>query len=116
STHLFPNSLICDASTKRSKAILKLQSQCRLCLIGTPLQNHCSDLYTLLCIIHLDLWARDEVWQVYIKPSIHRKLPKRLKSNVLDLPPKIEEQVGIELVEPWQDDYLTKYEAFSNPF
>ena len=71
------------------------------------------------------------MWQAYIKPNIRRKSPKaiellqqlvatvslrRLKSDVLVLPPKIEEPIGIELVEPWRDDYLTKYEAFADLF
>ena len=71
------------------------------------------------------------MWQAYIKPNIRRKLPKaiellqqlvatvslrRLKSDVLVLPPKIEEPIGIKLVEPWRDDYLTKYEDFAELF
>lgn len=124
------NSLIHDASTKQSKAILNLQSQCSLCLTGKQFQNHLSEIYTLLHFIRLDPWARDEVWQAYIKPNICHKSPKAiemlqqlvstvslrgLNSGVLDLP-KIEEQVGIKLVEPWRDNYLTKYEAFADLF
>ncbi|KNZ59070.1 uncharacterized protein VP01_1805g6 [Puccinia sorghi] len=71
--------LIHDASTKQSKAILNLQSQCCLCLTGKPFQNHLSEIYTLLHFIRLDPWARDEVWQAYIKPNICHKSPKAIE-------------------------------------
>ncbi|OAV93663.1 hypothetical protein PTTG_27244 [Puccinia triticina 1-1 BBBD Race 1] len=129
--NLYESSVIRDQATKRSRAILALESQQKLCLTGTPLQNHLSDLYTLLQFIRLDPWSRDEVWQTFIKPSIRRKSEKaiqllqqllatvslrRLKTDVLQLPPKIEEQVGLPLQEPWDKDYRRRYHDFANPF
>ena len=124
-------SLIRDSSTKRSRAILALETQRKLCLTGTPLQNHLSDLYTLLRFIRVDPWAREEVWRSFIKPNIRRKSAKaiellqqllrtvsirRLKTEVLKLPPKVEEQVGVRLQKPWREDYLQRYNDFANTF
>ncbi|OAV87422.1 hypothetical protein PTTG_29440 [Puccinia triticina 1-1 BBBD Race 1] len=123
--------LIRDPSTKRSRAILALESQRKLCLTGTPLQNHLSDLYTLLRFVRVDPWAREEVWQLFIKPNIRRKSVKainllqqllttvslrRLKTEVLQLPPKVEEQVAVQLVEPWREDYRNRYYEFAEMF
>ncbi|KNZ52073.1 uncharacterized protein VP01_3701g2, partial [Puccinia sorghi] len=41
--------------TKRSGAILALKSHRKLCLTGTPLQNHLGKLYTLLRFLGVDL-------------------------------------------------------------
>ncbi|OAV86491.1 hypothetical protein PTTG_29875 [Puccinia triticina 1-1 BBBD Race 1] len=123
--------VIRDQATKQSRDILALESQRKLCLTGTPLQNHLSDLYTLLQFIRLDPWSRDEVWQTFIKPSIRHKSEKaiqllqqllatvslrRLKTDVLQLPPKIEEQVGLPLQEPWDKDYRRRYHDFADRF
>ncbi|KNF02440.1 hypothetical protein PSTG_04346 [Puccinia striiformis f. sp. tritici PST-78] len=122
--------LIRDPATKRSRAILALQTERKLCLTGTPLQNQLSDLYTLLRFIRVDPWSREEVWQTFIKPNIRRKSAKaiellqqlptvslrRLKTDVLQLPPKVEEYVGLPLPEPWQEDYNNRYNEFSDKF
>ncbi|OAV87096.1 hypothetical protein PTTG_29578 [Puccinia triticina 1-1 BBBD Race 1] len=112
--------VICDPATKQSRAILALRTQRKLCLTGAPLQNHLSDLYTLLRFSGVDSWLREEVWQPFIKLNIQRKSAKaikllqqllanvslrRLKTNVLQLPPKVKEYVGLLLPEPWQEDY-----------
>ncbi|KAI9612567.1 hypothetical protein H4Q26_007724 [Puccinia striiformis f. sp. tritici PST-130] len=123
--------LIRDSATKRSRAILALETQRKLCLTGTPLQNQLSDLYTLLRFIRVDPWSREEVWQTFIKPNIRRKSAKaiellqrllatvslrRLKTEVLQLPPKVEEHVGLQLLEPWQGDYRNRYHDFADRF
>ncbi|KAA1073835.1 hypothetical protein PGTUg99_001926 [Puccinia graminis f. sp. tritici] len=123
--------LIRDPATKRSKAILALATQRKLCLTGTPLQNQLSDLYTLLRFIRADPWSREEVWQKYIKPNIRRKSAKaiellqrllatvslrRLKTEVLHLPPRVEEYVGLSQTEPWQEDYDNRYHDFADKF
>ncbi|KAI9611778.1 hypothetical protein KEM48_004442 [Puccinia striiformis f. sp. tritici PST-130] len=123
--------LIRDPATKRSRAILALQTERKLCLTGTPLQNQLSDLYTLLRFIRVDPWSREEVWQTFIKPNIRRKSAKaiellqqllatvslrRLKTDVLQLPPKVEEYVGLPLPEPWQEDYNNRYHKFAAKF
>ncbi|KAI9601632.1 hypothetical protein H4Q26_001464 [Puccinia striiformis f. sp. tritici PST-130] len=123
--------LIRDPATKRSKAILALHSQQKLCLTGTPLQNRLNDLYTLLCFIRLDPWGREEVWQAFKEPNIQRKAPitiellqqllgtfslRRLKTDVLQLPPKVKEQVGLQLPAPWREDYCKQYHDFTEKF
>ncbi|KAI9625299.1 hypothetical protein H4Q26_016321 [Puccinia striiformis f. sp. tritici PST-130] len=123
--------LIRDAATKRSRAIIALKTQRKLCLTGTPLQNQLSDLYTLLRFIRVDPWSREEVWQTFIKPNIRRKSAKaiellqqllatvslrRLKTEVLHLPPKVEQYVGLPLLEPWQEDYHHRYHNFAAKF
>ncbi|KAI9607461.1 hypothetical protein H4Q26_005983 [Puccinia striiformis f. sp. tritici PST-130] len=125
------DALIRDPATKRSRAILALQTERKLCLTGTPLQNQLSDLYTLLRFIRVDPWSREEVWQTFIKPNIRRKSAKaiellqqllatvslrRLKTDVLQLPPKVEEYVGLPLPEPWQEDYDNRYHEFAAKF
>ncbi|KNZ50538.1 uncharacterized protein VP01_4363g2 [Puccinia sorghi] len=95
--------VIRDLLTKQSKAILGFQGNRKLCLTGTPLQNHLSNLFTLLQFIGVDPWAREEVSQACIKPNIRQKSPKAidllqqllatvsLRSLKIDLPPKLEE-------------------------
>ncbi|KNZ49464.1 uncharacterized protein VP01_49g9 [Puccinia sorghi] len=41
---------------------------------------------------------------------------RRLKTEVLKMLPKVEEQVGVRLQEPWQEDYLQQYHNFANTF
>ena len=71
------------------------------------------------------------MWQLFIKPNIQRKSVKainllqqllttvslrRLKTEVLQLPPKVEEQVAVQLVEPWREDYRNRYYEFAEMF
>ncbi|OAV85322.1 hypothetical protein PTTG_30614, partial [Puccinia triticina 1-1 BBBD Race 1] len=123
--------LIHDSATKRSRAILALETQRKLCLTGTPLQNNLSDLYTLIRFIKVDPWMREEVWQTFIKPNIRRKSEKaiellqqllatvsirRLKTDVLRLPPKVEQKVGLQMPEPWAEDYRQQYHIFADKY
>jgi len=125
------NSLIRDPLTKRSGAIQALRSHRKLCLTGTPLQNHLSDLYTLLRFLRVDPWCREEVWQTFIKENIGRKSPRgidllqrllatvslrRLKSEVLRLPAKRERVVGLQLTQPWRDHYQKRYSNFAKTY
>ncbi|KAI9606762.1 hypothetical protein H4Q26_006299 [Puccinia striiformis f. sp. tritici PST-130] len=110
--------LIRDPATKQSRAILALETERKLCLTGTP-------------FIRVDPWSREEVWQTFIKPNIRRKsakaikllqqllatvLLRRLKTDVLQLPPKLEEYVCLPLPEPWQEDYNNRYNEFAVKF
>ncbi|KNZ62453.1 uncharacterized protein VP01_1268g7 [Puccinia sorghi] len=41
---------------------------------------------------------------------------RRLKIDVLDFPPTLEENVGLRLSQPWQDDYQKRYMDFANMY
>ncbi|KAI9621557.1 hypothetical protein KEM48_007690 [Puccinia striiformis f. sp. tritici PST-130] len=114
-----------------ARAILALETQRKLCLTGTPLQNQLSDLYTLLRFIRVDPWSREEVWQTFIKPNIRRKSAKaiellqRLLATVSlrrteNRSAPVATQSGrtcrLQLLEPWQGDYRNRYHDFADRF
>ncbi|OAV93870.1 hypothetical protein PTTG_27191, partial [Puccinia triticina 1-1 BBBD Race 1] len=123
--------LIRDTSTRRSQAILAVKSRRKLCLTGTPLQNQLSDLYPLLHFLCVDPWSREDIWKTFIKPNIRQKLPqaielvrrlvatvllRRLKSDILQLPPKVDERIRLQLEQPWRDEYQKRYNVFAEEF
>jgi len=90
-----------------------------------------SDLYALLYFLRVDPWARDKVWKPCIRESISLKQNyaiesvqdfiaaislRRVKSAILTLPPKFEENVFLELDSPWKEEYLDRYHTFAKRF
>ncbi|KAK8448458.1 hypothetical protein SEVIR_7G016600v4 [Setaria viridis] len=53
--------------TKGAQAAFGLNSQCRWCLTGTPLQNNLEDLYSLFCFLHVEPWCSANWWQKLIQ-------------------------------------------------
>ncbi|CAD6264139.1 unnamed protein product [Miscanthus lutarioriparius] len=53
--------------TKSAQAAYRLNSECRWCLTGTPLQNNLEDLYSLLCFLRVEPWCNAKWWQKLIQ-------------------------------------------------
>ncbi|CAN6242632.1 unnamed protein product [Urochloa humidicola] len=53
--------------TKGAQAAFGLNSECRWCLTGTPLQNNLEDLYSLFCFLHVEPWCNANWWQKLIQ-------------------------------------------------
>ncbi|OEL14346.1 putative SWI/SNF-related matrix-associated actin-dependent regulator of chromatin subfamily A member 3-like 3 [Dichanthelium oligosanthes] len=53
--------------TKVAQAAFRLNSECRWCLTGTPLQNGLEDLYSLFCFLHVEPWCNENWWQKLIQ-------------------------------------------------
>ncbi|RLM64296.1 hypothetical protein C2845_PM16G03140 [Panicum miliaceum] len=53
--------------TKGAQAAFGLNSECRWCLTGTPLQNNLEDLYSLFCFLHVKPWCNANWWQKLIQ-------------------------------------------------
>jgi len=53
--------------TKSAQAAYRLNSECRWCLTGTPLQNKLEDLYSLLCFLRVEPWCNAKWWQKLIQ-------------------------------------------------
>ncbi|KAJ1270251.1 hypothetical protein BS78_06G039700 [Paspalum vaginatum] len=53
--------------TKGAQAAFRLNSECRWCLTGTPLQNNLEDLYSLLCFLHVEPWCNATWWHKLIQ-------------------------------------------------
>ena len=119
--------MIRDFKGARAQVINKLGAKYRLCLTGTPLQNHVKDLYSLIRFLRISPWNVEEVWQNCIEnlismnePRAQRSLQRlmeavtlrRLKSTLLQLPEKQQEGVILQLHEPWHTDHARRYENF----
>ncbi len=105
-------------SSKQTQAVIKLQSQFRICLSGTPIENHLIELWTLFEFLNPGLLeTRAEFQKNYILPIerfqdqeaidklkliISPFLMRRVKSDksiISDLPDKNEMKIFIELSE-----------------
>jgi SNF2 family DNA or RNA helicase len=101
--------VIKNYTTKTSKAVMSLQSEFRVILTGTPIQNHLGEMWNLFNFINPGLLGTlQHFTDIFIKPGkdAHKRLKKlitpfilrRTKTAVLDeLPPKTEIIRKIEL-------------------
>ena len=103
-----------NRETKMSKAAMKLQSDCRVLLTGTPLQNHLSEIWNLMQFANPSLLGtyqeftdrfivpierdHDKERQLLLRRIISPFLLRRTKSEVLDeLPEKTEITLKVDL-------------------
>ncbi|TWT73959.1 DEAD/DEAH box helicase [Allorhodopirellula solitaria] len=113
-----------NADTRRSEAAMKLTSDFRLILTGTPMENHLGELWNLFQFINPGLLgSRDSFNQKfaipierdndnearrYLKKLIQPFILRRTKSQVLDeLPSRTEITLQVEL----SDEETAMYEA-----
>ena len=103
-----------NPATKLARCVKELQADCRLCLSGTPLENHLGELWSLMDFALPGLLGTREHFQRYFRTPIEREgdrerqqqlaarvapfLLRRSKSEVVtELPPKTETIEYVEL-------------------
>ena len=111
-----------NSSTRTSQAACRLEARHRLCLTGTPMENHLGELWSLYHFLMPGFLGskegfgamfrepieehQDEQRRAWLNQRISPVLLRRTKSEVLhDLPPKIETIHRVELTQPQKDLY-----------
>jgi SNF2 family DNA or RNA helicase len=112
-----------NSKTKRAKMALQLKSDCRICLTGTPIENHLHELWSIFQFLNPGfLGNHTQFMKKFIKPIellqdnqstavlkqlINPFVLRRHKTEVLkDLPKKTEQIISIEL----SDEEMAFYE------
>ena len=102
-----------NSETKRWKYATQLNSQCRVALTGTPIENHLGELWSIFRFLNPGLLGslsffqqrfsgpiekyRDPIAKRALKNLVSPYILRRTKSEVLlELPPKIEQSILIE--------------------
>ncbi len=113
-----------NASARTTQAAQRLHARFRLCLTGTPMENHLGELWSLFHFLMPGyLGTReffqhtfrdaiekhgDESRQAYLRTRLGPVMLRRTKQSVLhDLPPKIETIHRVELSQAQKDLYET---------
>ncbi|CEG57483.1 DEAD/DEAH box helicase [Legionella fallonii] len=111
-----------NARTKTTQVIQQLQASHRLCLTGTPLENHLGELWSLFHFLMPGLLGDTKQFRLWFRTPIEKYsdldrrelLAKRVKPFMLrrtknqvasELPPKTEMLRTIEIVGPQRDLY-----------
>jgi len=111
-----------NARTKTTQIIQQLQASHRLCLTGTPLENHLGELWSLFHFLMPGLLGDAKQFRIWFRTPIEKYadldrrelLAKRVKPFMLrrtknqvasELPPKTEMTRTIEIVGPQRDLY-----------
>ena len=111
-----------NSSTRTAQAACKLEARQRLCLTGTPMENHLGELWSLFHFLMPGFLGskegfgttfrepieeqHDDQRRTWLNQRISPVLLRRTKGEVLqDLPPKIETIHRVELSQPQKDLY-----------
>jgi SNF2 family DNA or RNA helicase len=111
--------MIKNSSTQTAQATCQLNAQLRLCLTGTPIENHLQELWSHFHFLMPDLFGSKEQFDADIQAaqSDHRYLERikrkmtpfllrRRKQEVAsDLPPRLDQVVWIEMSEEQRSLY-----------
>jgi superfamily II DNA or RNA helicase len=111
--------MIKNANTQTAQAVCQLNAQLRLCLTGTPVENHLQELWSHFHFLMPDLLGAQEQFEADLQAAqsdrrylerIKRKvtpfLLRRRKQEVAkDLPEKIEQVVWIEMSDEQRQCY-----------
>ncbi len=103
--------VIKNARTQTSQAVCSLQSHFRLCLTGTPIENHMGELWSHFHFLIPDLFGSEESFMADIQAaSSDRRYLDRIKKKIApfvmrrrkqevakDLPPRIDQTVWVEM-------------------
>lgn len=104
----------------------KLQSQCRFCLTGTPIENKIEDLINLFHIIHPGLFPLNfkansyqenpDYYQLLFS-NIQPFILRRMKDEVLsELPPKTEQIITLQMHGSQKDEYEKLLKIYHQKF
>lgn len=112
--------VIKNARTQTSQAVCSLLSHFRLCLTGTPIENHMGELWSHFHFLIPDLFGSEESFMADIQAaSSDRRYLERIKKKIApfvmrrrkqevakDLPPRIDQTVWVEM----SDEQRTLYD------
>ncbi|XP_008438555.2 DNA repair protein RAD5B [Cucumis melo] len=68
-----------SSKTQTAQAAFTLNSYCRWCLTGTPLQNNLEDLFSLLCFLRVEPWCNWAWWNKLIQRPYENGDPRGLR-------------------------------------
>ncbi len=111
--------MIKNATTQTAQAVCQLNAQLKLCITGTPVENHLQELWSHFHFLMPDLFGSQESFEADIQAAqadrryldrIKRKvapfLLRRRKQDVLaDLPARIDQVIWIEMPEEQRSVY-----------
>ena len=124
-------SMIRNRTAARTQHIQGLNAQYFLCLTGTPLQNRLSDVQSLIQLLKIQPWSEEWIWKQYLIPNIQVGLVhaiktlnrlmeaiflRRTKDVLLNLPPKTEWAVVVQLSSEWQEISHKLHQMFFQNF
>jgi SNF2 family DNA or RNA helicase len=96
----------------RSQAMRHLQARFKLCLTGTPLENHAGEYYSILELALPGLFGSYEGFRASLRNGgtiLQRAKPfvlRRTKEKILkELPPKVESDIYLDLTETQREFY-----------
>jgi SNF2 family DNA or RNA helicase len=118
--------LIKNPSAKTSQAIFSLQSQYRIALSGTPIENHLRDLWSIFRFLMPGLLGGQKMFERFMSGSmgtarlrqqLHPFILRRLKQDVLkELPEKVEVVLPCPLTEAQKSLYKRIVEGVHESF
>jgi superfamily II DNA or RNA helicase len=104
-----------NPESQTSKACCQIRSKMRLAITGTPVENRLEDLWSIFHFLQPDLLGDKKQFQVEaalahlanrMKKKIRPFLLRRKKADLnLQLPPKFEQVVHVEMTEPQREIY-----------
>jgi len=111
--------MIKNSRTQIAQAVCQFTAQLRLCLTGTPIENHVNELWSHFHFLIPDLFGSQESFDADIQAAqadhryldrIKRKISpfllRRRKQDVaVDLPPRIDQVVWVEMSEEQRNVY-----------
>lgn len=115
---------IANASAKKSKAVKRLESEYRLVLTGTPLQNSLMDLWSIFDFLMPGYLPEQKSFyneyvhteddnsekRVLLQKKVQPFILRRKKEDVLtDLPPKTEQVITLNMGEEERNLYMAYY-------
>lgn len=120
--------MIKNAQTQTAQAVCRLNAQFRLCITGTPVENHLGELWSHFRFLIPDLFGSEESFLADVQASqADRRYLERIKKKILpfilrrrkeevakDLPPRIDQIFWIEMNDEQRAVYEQVLAGFKN--
>ncbi len=98
--------LIKNKSTKRYKAVKRINHKIMWALTGTPLENSIEDVKSIFSLMKQELISKEITSPQRVRDLISPFMLRRLKKDVLeDLPPKTRQVIWLEMSEDQKNQY-----------
>ena len=124
-------SMIRNRTATRTQHIQGLNAQYFLFLTGKTQKNRLSDVQSLIQLLKIQPWSEEWIWKQYLIPNIQVVLVhaiktlnrimeaiflRRTKDVLLNLPPKTEWAVVVQLSSEWQEISHKLHQMFFSKF